>query len=97
MSEVIVIIFVLVGLTALVALVFGMWVVVQIVRGLFRATGRLLGAMSLPAPPTSPTMRSWVRCTAPLCGSENPPHAAYCRRCGSPLATRQRSRRAAMF
>lgn len=97
MSEVIVTILVLMGLTAIVALVFGLWVVAMIGRGLFRMIGRVVGGMGFPPPPASPTTPAWVRCTSPLCGSENPPQAAYCRRCGSPLATRQRSRRAAMF
>jgi len=97
MSEVIVTIFVLVGLTALVALVFGVWVVVQIGRGLFRAAGRALGGLDIGIEPPSPMMKPWVRCGSPLCGSENPPHASYCRRCGSPLSSRTRARRAAMF
>lgn len=97
MSEAIVTMLVLAGLTALVALVFGIWVVVQIVRGLLRAIGRVLGGVSLPTPPPSPMMQPWVRCRSPLCGADNPPHASYCRRCGSPLASRQRVRRAAMF
>lgn len=97
MTEVIVTLLVAVGLTALVALLFGVWVVVQIVRGLFRAVGRALGGMDLGITPTSPMMQSWVRCGSPQCGAENPPHASYCRRCGSPLASRARVRRAAMF
>lgn len=67
------------------------WVVMVVVRGVFRGLGRLIGFVPERAP-----MRALI-CSRLRCGADNPPQARFCRRCGSLLmrSGRQRARAAA--
>jgi hypothetical protein len=78
------------GVITVTAVIFGVWVVLSILRMIFRALG--WGARLL-VPPTVPAQRrtidvhaSNVKCERPRCGAGNPPGARFCRRCGKRLA-----------
>lgn len=76
------IVFLVVGLTALIAVGFILWVIVLILRGVGRGLGRLAGmAMGQPRV-TAGGLRCCVRVR---CGAVNPASANFCRRCGTPL------------
>jgi hypothetical protein len=83
MLEWFVTIFIFIAVIAVTALLFGGWLIVLIVS----AIGRLL---MLPLRPRRETPMLAGELTTPRCGNaqcraENPPVAAYCRRCGSPM------------
>jgi hypothetical protein len=62
------------------AALFVGWVVVNLVRGLFR----LVAGPSRPAPPPVHQFDSII-CDREHCRAINPAPARFCRRCGSPL------------
>jgi hypothetical protein len=78
------------------AVVFGIWVFVTILRGIFRGVAYLAGA---PAKPQLPSAARGVTCPHDNCHANNPPIARFCRRCGRELPHPQRVsvRRAAMW
>jgi hypothetical protein len=76
--------FLILGLLFLTAFIFVAWLIVRvatlIVRGLFGLGRRSTGVrQTLAAPP----MVGWSHCRHPGCREINPPHAQFCRRCGS--------------
>jgi ribosomal protein L40E len=91
-------ILVFMGVIAVTALVFGVWLFITIVRGLFRGLGLMFNTTkpSLPAMPAA--MRTRV-CEHERCLAVNPATARFCRRCGRELAggTHVNVRRAAIW
>jgi hypothetical protein len=101
-AEFIILIVIFAVMTAVAALVFCVWLVAAVIKGLFRATGGPI--VRAFAPPAATSMPLGVRCTRERCGAHNPLGARYCRRCGTPImpaqqvaATRRPSRRAACW
>jgi hypothetical protein len=84
------------GVIALTAVIFGGWVIVTLVRVLFRGVGALFAPPSLPPMPGS---ARGVICDNGYCRAVNPGTARFCRRCGRqlPEAQRVQVRRAAMW
>ena len=84
-------IFLILGLVFLTAFIFVAWLIVRvttlIVRGLFGLGRRstAAGQRTLAAPP-APSVIGWAHCRHPGCREFNPPHAQFCRRCGSSVA-----------
>ena len=84
------------GVIVVTALIFGVWVVVSIVRGLIRGIGAILRHRS----PLAVAMGVRGRvCGNDHCRAVNPGPARFCRRCGRELpgAARVSVRRAAML
>jgi hypothetical protein len=83
------------GVIAVTALIFGVWIVATIFRLVFR------GVFGLFNPPTYPQMSSahGVICQNNRCRNANPGTAQFCRRCGQKLPQVQHVnvRRAAMW
>ncbi len=84
------------GVMAVTAVIFGAWIMVTIVRVVFR------GLAAIFAPPALPPMPSATRgtmCPNESCRAVNPAAARFCRRCGRQLPQAQRVsvRRAAMW
>lgn len=90
-------IFIFIGVIAITALLFTVWVIV----GIARLGMRMLGAVF--APPrrmTMPPVRaiSSIRCGNDHCNAMNPSNARFCRRCGQALeAQRVAARRVACW
>ena len=74
------------GLIFLTAFIFVAWLIVRvatmIVRGVFGLARRPTAQSTLGAPPAI----GWRHCRHPGCREMNPPHAQFCRRCGSSVA-----------
>jgi hypothetical protein len=89
-------ILVFIGVIFLTALIFGVWVVVSIVRAVVKGLFMLFGGRKLPPMPLA--VRGRV-CGNDRCRAANPGPARFCRRCGRELpgATRVSVRRAAML
>lgn len=88
-------------LTVLTALLFGGWLIVQVLRGVARVICR---ALDLPVTRTNAGQieakaRSSVTCPNPQCRAASAADARFCRRCGQTLPQPQRVsvRRAAMW
>lgn len=89
-------VFIFIGVMAVTALLFGVWLIVSVVRVVARGVGRVL------APPRLPPMPSASRgitCPHERCAALNPATARFCRRCGRALPETQRVsvRRAALW
>jgi hypothetical protein len=89
-------ILIFIGVIAVTAVVFGFWLIVTIIRGVFRGAAYLAGVDRQPALPQSG--RS-VTCPHENCHAANPSIARFCRRCGRELPRTQHVavRRAAMW
>ena len=79
--------FLILGMVLLTAFIFVAWLIVRvatlIVRGLFGLGRRTNAAQrALAVPPVI----GWAHCRHPGCREFNPPHAHFCRRCGSSVA-----------
>jgi len=92
------VIFLFVGVIAITALLFGVWLIVSIIRLIGKGIAALFVA---PPPPKwraiSQHPASGIRCAAERCLATNPPAARFCRRCGAALPIQRvtASRRAA--
>lgn len=89
-------IFIFIGVIVLTAVVFGFWLIITVVRGIFRGAAYIAGVppkQELPQPGRS------VACPQDNCHAANPSVARFCRRCGRelPQAQRVNVRRAAMW
>jgi hypothetical protein len=89
-------ILVFLGVIAITAVVFGLWLIVAVVKLLARGVGAVV------SPPKLPPMPSATRgliCAHLQCKAVNPGTARFCRRCGRelPEVHRVSVRRAAMF
>lgn len=89
------------GVIVVTALIFGIWVVVTMIRLFFRAIFGL-GRAILPSEPRQVTMPAIGRgptCPHTQCRAVNPPLARFCRRCGQSLPQPQTviARRAAVL
>jgi hypothetical protein len=89
------------GVIAMTAVVFCVWIVVTIVRLIFRGivgAGRVMLPNAAKLPPMPAATRGIV-CQHPDCRATSPAGARFCRRCGRELPQPQRvvARRAAMF
>jgi len=99
MAEVVVTFFIAGVVIMVTALIFSAWLIVSIVRVMFR----MIVALFSPAPSSSRRGTSsppaLVMCTNARCRGPNPPGARFCRRCGVALPAAQRVavRRAAMW
>jgi hypothetical protein len=84
------------GVIAVTALVFGLWVFVTIVKLIARGLAAIVAPSSLPPMPTA--MRG-MTCPNGQCHAVNPGGARFCRRCGRELPAAQHVtvRRAAMW
>lgn len=93
MGEAIFTILVFFGVIAVTVVVFGIWLIVTVVRMIARAIGGgscMSRPDALPAPPRSIARELLsVRCRRSGCGADNPAGAKFCRRCGAELAETQ--------
>jgi hypothetical protein len=90
-------IFVFIGVIAITALLFGIWVFVSIIRLIARMIG---GVLAPPRPPAMPVVRASasIRCENDHCHAANPSNARFCRRCGHALQPqRVATRRVALW
>ena len=80
---------------ALAGVLFSVWLIVMIGRGLIGGRSSMLHRNHRPTPLVPVT----VRCTTRGCMAMNPPDARFCRRCGRglPGAHRAQVRRAAVW
>ncbi len=78
MGDLVVTILIFVGVLAVTTVLFGGWLVASLVRG----TWRLIDRGSSRGISESSVGRS---CDNPGCRTINPPHARFCRRCGTDL------------
>ena len=90
-------ILIFVGVIAITALLFGVWIIVAIARVIYRIISSMF---ALPSMPPMPVVRAGhtIRCTNDRCNGQNPAAARFCRRCGTALDAAQRvkaTRRAA--
>ena len=97
MAEPITALLVLMGVIAVSTVVFAAWVVLSIVRWVFRGVFGILG-VGHQRPPALPhrTFGSH-RCSRPGCQTINPSAARFCRRCGRELDNQMVMRRAAVW
>lgn len=94
-------IIIFIGVIAVTALIFGVWVVASVIRLFFRAIFGI-GRAVLPGEPRRASMPMIGRgptCTHPQCRAINPQGARFCRRCGQSLPQTQQvlARRAAVL
>jgi hypothetical protein len=99
LAEVVITLLIFAVVIVMTALLFGGWLIVSIIRLIFRA----LGAVFSPTPPmprrVSVASAPLVTCPNARCRSANPIAARFCRRCGVAIPTPQHvaARRAAMW
>jgi hypothetical protein len=83
------------GVIAVTALIFGVWIIATIVQLVFRGVGAIF------LPPKLPQISAarGMICQNNQCRAANPGTASFCRRCGRQLPQVQRvtARRAAMW
>jgi ribosomal protein L40E len=99
MEAAIVTILIFLGVIAISAVLFTVWLVWEIVRLVCTAIWRLVAG---PPPPQQAIVMkpaNSITCPNPRCRSENPAAARFCRRCGSevPRVQHALARRAAMW
>jgi hypothetical protein len=90
-------ILIFIGVIAITAVLFGVWVFVAVVRVITRMVGAVLAP---PRMPPMPNVRriSQIRCSNGRCHAVNPSGARFCRRCGQALgAHRVSTPQAAMW
>jgi hypothetical protein len=95
-------ILVFIGVIAVTALVFCVWVVVTIIRLVARGIGAVVGPVGhghKPRLPPMPAATRGIACANAQCKAVNPGTARFCRRCGRelPEVHRVSVRRAAML
>lgn len=90
---------ILIAVTGIAMLAFGVWVTFLTVGGVMRLIGRVLAPPGHPLrrPDAMPGMQTWVQCDYPPCRADNPAAARFCRRCGSPIRHPGDVRHAAMI
>jgi hypothetical protein len=71
-------IFLFVGLFFLGWMVFLVWIVASVFRGIFRSVSGLINRRPK-------LIGTEMQCTRMRCGASNPINAQFCRRCGSPM------------
>jgi ribosomal protein L40E len=92
MTEAFTILFVFMGVIVVSAVIFGLWVVLTVLKFLFRG---IVGLFVSDAPPLPPTA---LPCPRRGCQAINPMAARFCRRCGQELGSpQQRARQAALW
>jgi hypothetical protein len=77
-------ILIFVGVIAITALLFGVWVIMAIGKVFFRIAGSVIAPPKLPPMPNV-RATSASRCTNDRCNGMNPSNARFCRRCGTAL------------
>ena len=87
-------ILIFVGVIAITALLFGVWIIVAIARVITRIIGSMLALPKVPPMPPTHLVRAGhtIRCTNDRCNGQNPAAARFCRRCGTALDAAQRVR-----
>ena len=99
METAIITILIFLGVIAISAVLFTVWLVWEILR----VVGIVLWRLFAGSPSTTRTIETkpagLIACPNPRCRCENPPDARYCRRCGSEVRNVQPvlARRAAMW
>ena len=95
--ESVVTVIIFVGVIAVTALLFGGWVVISLIRLVFRGIGAI--ASPPPVPQQRAIANGGVRCANAKCRHVNPAVAQFCRRCGGALPATQHVpvRRVAMW
>ena len=78
MEAIVIGILIFVGIIVIIAVVFGGWVIVAVLRLLGRGVGALTRRSSKRALPPA----GLVRCVHPKCSADSPKGARFCRRCG---------------
>ena len=88
-------ILVFIGVIAITALLFGVWVFVSIVRVIMR----IIGGAVAPSPRSTPAVRALpsVACSNQQCHAMNPSYARFCRRCGQTIDAGRAARRVACW
>ncbi|MGE5612125.1 MAG: hypothetical protein ACM359_22955 [Bacillota bacterium] len=81
MTEPFTIFFLFMGVIAITAIIFGIWVVVSVIKLIFHAFCGLFRLDPAPRPVLGPT----IRCPRRGCHASNPVSARFCRRCGREL------------
>lgn len=72
---------VMLGVLAVAACLFVVWVIVSVLKLMLWGIGALLGVGRNRVPP----LRRELICRGAMCRAPNPPMARFCRRCGRPL------------
>ena len=92
-------ILIFVGVIAVTALVFGIWIVSTVLRAILRAFGAIFFSTRVPHLPPMPMATRGTVCGNARCRAVNPDTARFCRRCGTelPQAQRVNVRRVAMW
>ena len=85
-------ILVFVGVIAITALLFGVWIIVAIARVFFRIVGTIFAPATRLPPMPDVRASQTVRCTNDRCNGQNPAAARFCRRCGTALEAAQHVR-----
>lgn len=91
--EGVVIILLFVGVIAVTALIFCVWVIAMVLRLVLRGIGTLFMAPRVGARKSGWTMTEHrttgdsVICASQRCRAANPAGARFCRRCGQPITT----------
>jgi hypothetical protein len=97
-GEIAIFILIAIGVIVLTAVIFGGWLLVNVIRLISRGIAGLLGVPHHQRPMLSRPVT--VRCPRSRCHAENYPTARFCRRCGVGMdgaVQRVKVRRAAMF
>src|SRR5262245_34319639 len=82
-------ILVFVGVIAVTALIFGVWIVSMLVRTVARGVGAIFSPDRGSRLPPMPSATRGVICANSNCRATNPEMARFCRRCGSELPQAQ--------
>ena len=111
MAEFFLALFIFLGVMAVTALIFGGWIIVNVVRGVGSLLGlrssrpqtplarNYFGAYQPPFPGQAQAPNGYVQCAIPGCRHVNPASAKFCRHCGHAFPPPQAAvaRRVAMF
>ena len=93
MSSGLTIVLVLMGLLVVMAVVFGIWLVLAFIKLIFRGIGYVVNGSEPPRMLTSPTFL----CPRGGCRAVNPSSARFCRRCGRELLRGELTRGAGVW
>ena len=87
MLDVVIGIFIFVGVIAVTTLLFSGWALYGVIRVIASGFSALIGSSPrrAPRPMMMGPVPGQVRCPRDRCHAHNPPGAAFCRRCGSKL------------
>lgn len=87
MLDVVIGIFIFVGVIAVTTLLFSGWAIYGVIRAVVSGIGALISSSSSPSsrPALTGEGAGQTRCPRARCHAHNPPGATFCRRCGCSL------------